>query len=305
MNRFRLLPLILCLALCAPIPATAGVLSNHKPIAAAKAHNGSLFLLTEDGIVLAVNLSQTAASIEGRFRLQQPGFASDMILGRYNSNDALFVVSTWSASATSVQGIIQAYTTDGHLLHAWTLAHSLAGVTYDPEKDIVYLSTADSHEIYNFSPQSSDAPRYLAEVAGARHLGALTIDPQRHQLYAADVEGGTIFAVDLAARRTTTIAQVGTPQALLIDPNGPQLLVADSSQKQILTFDLRNAKVPPPRHWNTGRVLRSPAGLAWYDPSRLIVADEQAGIIALIDPADGLMYTTRLMKRDQQQMKDH
>jgi hypothetical protein len=104
MNRFRLLPLILCLALCAPIPATAGVLSNHKPIAAAKAHNGSLFLLTEDGIVLAVNLSQTAASIEGRFRLQQPGFASDMILGRYNSNDALFVVSTWSASATSVQG---------------------------------------------------------------------------------------------------------------------------------------------------------------------------------------------------------
>jgi len=167
-----------------------------------------------------------------------------------------------------VQGIIQAYTTDGHKLQTWTTAHTVAGITYDPGTQTVYFTTGDAPYIYAISVNSSGAPRYVAEVGGASKLGAIAIDSAHQQLYIADVDHGTVFAMDIASHHGSQAGQVGTPQAFLFDANGPFLLVADSAGKQIVALDLRGGKRPP-RVLNTAKTLRSPSGpTSRLDPLR-------------------------------------
>jgi len=258
--------------------------AKEHPIAAAKPQNGSLFLLTHEGIVLAVNLDATKGSVVARFDCKLVGFPSDLAVGMIGSQEALFVASSWSTSVGMVQGRVQAFTTDGRLLQTWTLAHVIAGLAFDPEKQLLYITTGDTPEVYSITVQSDASPRDVGEITGASKLGAIAVDGSRQQLYVADVDRGSVFSMDLGTSQVGPAGRVGTPQALLLDPGRTELLVADSSRGQILAIKLnsqgfQSVPITPPK------AFRSPTGLAWFGSSQLLVADDDAGTVTLLDAA--------------------
>ncbi len=263
------------------------------PVAAVKPADGSLFVLAADGTVLAISLSTTVGLIVGRCSSNTPGIVSDLAYGVIDGQPCLFIASSRS-TGTAIFGLLQEFTTDGHLLGSWITGHVAAGISFDSSSQTVYFSSGDSAEIYAFKPNSKSAPSFVAQVSGASKLGSLTIDPAAHQLYVSDVTQGSIFALSLANHSARSIGQLGTPQALLLNNRGSILFVADGGRRQIVSLAL-NAGPASTSNVTPRNSLRNPTGLAWADATHLIVTDQGASSVSLVDSASGtIIYSMHL-----------
>jgi hypothetical protein len=283
----RIQAALLLLAAIAVVPLRA---TTYHPIAAVRAPNGSLFVLTAEDTVFAVNMGLSSGSVAGHFAFKTAGILTDMAYGEVGGQAMLFVSSSFSTGQT-VLGRVQEFTTAGQPVQTWTIQHVVAGLTFDSANQTVYFTSGDSPEIYAIAPQPKSSPRYVAEVAGSSKLGAITVDPSGQQFYIADVRQGTIFSMSVTGKGVAQVGQVGTPQALLVDSTGQQLIVADSTRKQVVALSL--AKNPgAPRVLAPAGSFQGPAGLAWFDASHLLVADQNKATVSLVDvSAARLLYS--------------
>ena len=255
--------------------------AKYHPVAAAKAPNGSLFVLTAENTVFAVNMSLSSGSVAGHFFFRNAGIATDMTYGETAGQGMLFIGSNFSTGQV-VLGRVQEFTTDGKLVQSWTIQHVVAGLTFDPARRTIYFTSGDSPEVYSISLQPKSAAHYVAEVTGGSKLGAITIDPSGQNLYIADVRQGTVFLMSVFTHRVMQVCQVGTPQALLVNSTDQQLIVADSTRKQVVAFSIVGAPGPL-RAIAPAQKFQAPAGLAWWDGAHLLVADQEMGTISVID----------------------
>ncbi|HEX4008132.1 MAG TPA: hypothetical protein VHX60_18305 [Acidobacteriaceae bacterium] len=255
------------------------------PVSAVRPDNGSVFVLGADGTVLAVNLSLNSGSVAGRFSTQTQGIVTDMAYGAIGGQPMLFIGSSFS-TGHAVVGRVQEFTTAGRLVNTWSTSHVVAGLTFDPARQTVYFTSGDTPEVYAIFPDSKAAPHFVAEVTGSTRLGALAIDSAGQRLYIGDQSQGAVYAMNLLNHAVSRIGTVGTPQALLLDGTARQLYVADSTRRQVVAFALTGAAaqahaIAPPGSFP------APAALAWGDAQHLIVADQTAGNLSLVDLSTG------------------
>jgi hypothetical protein len=264
--------------------------AKYHPIAAVKAPNGSLFVLTAEDTVFALNMSLTSGSVVAHFKFGTAGIVSDIAYGEVGGQPMLFIGDSYSTGQV-VMGDVQEFTTDGQLVQSWIIRHVVAGLTFDSVSQTVYFTSGDSPEIYAISPRPKSSPRYVAEVTGSSKLGAIAIDSGRQQFYIADVRQGTVYSMSVTNHKVAQIGQVGTPQALLVDSMGQQLIVADSTRKQVVAFSL-GANVGTLRVLAPAGSFQGPSGLAWWDASHLLVVDQEKGTISMVDvSAARLLYS--------------
>lgn len=255
--------------------------AKYHPIAAAKAPNGSLFLLTAENMVFAMNFTLSSGSVAGQFSFSNAGIVTDMTYGEDAGRGVLFIGSTFSTGQV-IFGRVQEFTTEGKLLQYWTIQHIIAGLTFDPASRAVYFTSGDSPEVYSISLQAKSSANYVAEVTGASKLGAITVDPSGQNLYIADPRQGAVFSMSVSTHKVVQVCQVGTPQALLVDSTGQLLIVADSTRKEVVTSSIAGPKGPV-RVLAPAGSFQAPAGLAWWDNSHILVADQDLGTISMID----------------------
>jgi len=205
----------------------------------------------------------------------------------------LFVGSSFSTPGGVVQGRVQAFTTDGKPLRFWSTSHVVGGLAFDAGSQTLYFTSGDSPDVFAISPLSDASPRFVGEVNGATKLGSITIDSARHQFYISDVDQSTVFSMSLSTRHVATIGRVGTPSALLMNMSGSQLIVADSARKQVIGLSVGDPNVAP-HPLTPPRSFKGPSGLAWEDSSHLIVSDELAGSVTLLDATGKTMYSLTL-----------
>jgi len=279
MNRIVRIAWVLLMLACSKGVAWSQALAH--PVAAVRPPNGSVFLLTAENIVYAVNMTPAGGTVAGKFYFQTYGSPSDMTYGLVNSQAELFIASSYSLGGT-VHGIVQAFTTDGHLLNSWNTSHIVGGLTFDSTSQLVYFTSADSAEVYSIAPQNNAAPRYLNGVSGGSHLGSIAMDTGRNTLYIADLDQGSVFSMDMKTKKTTVLGKVGTPQALLMAMDGSTLIVADNARQQILSLPIGTV-TSTAKPLTAANFFKAPTGLAWWDATHLIVADQVAGRVSLLD----------------------
>jgi sugar lactone lactonase YvrE len=279
-----LLLLLLLLGAVGALPLYAA--ATYHPVAAAKAPNGSLFVLTAENTIFAVNMGLSSGAVAGQFSFSDGGIATDLAYGEVDGKGRLFVSSTFS-TGQAVAGRVREFTTEGKLVESWTIQHVVAGVAFASVSKTIYFTSGDSPEIYSIAvhPKSSgqkSSAEFVGEVTGGSTLGALTMDPDEQNLYIADIRQGTVFSMSVSTHRVTRVCQVSTPQALLVDTTNQQLIVADSTRKQVVAFSLANPSAPP-RVLAPEGSFKAPAGLAWWNAGHLLVADQNAGTVSLVD----------------------
>lgn len=289
----RILSMTLGLGLLLGLTRTMQAATDYHPIAAAKGANGSIFLLTTEQTVLAVNLNQTSGAIVGHFTFALNGNPSDMTYGQVGAQEMLFIGST-SVFRGQVHGVVSAFTTDGHPIRSWNFfGHVVGGLTFDTANQTVYVASEDSAEVYSISPQSSSAPRFVGGLALGAKLGSMAIDVPHQELYISDQAHGDLFSMNLATRSVRTLGRVGAPQALLMEMGGTLLIVADSARGQIVTLSVAG-QPSAPHPLTPRRAFRAPAGLAWGEASQLIVADQTAGTVTLLSPTGAVINSLAL-----------
>lgn len=284
MRRANFLHLLL---FCFTLPVLFG--QSWHPIAAAEASNGILFLLTSEKNVLAVNLTKTSGSIVGHFSFNTLGNPVDMALGTLNSQPALFIASNYAVGGT-LQGQVAAFSTDGQSLIFWTFRSPINGLTFDPTSPTLYLTSGN--QVYALSPVPKSQPLLVGGISGAQNFGPLTIAPSLHMLFISDAQGD-IFHMDLTAKShpSGVLGHAQLPQALLVSSPASSVYVADGGASQVVTFPVVLAKPANPGSFTPRGSFPNPCGLAWLDPSHLIVADQRNGSVTVLDATGHTVYS--------------
>jgi DNA-binding beta-propeller fold protein YncE len=288
MSHFLKPAILVCFLACG-MPVT-GAVKNH-PIAAAKPANGSLFVVTAEGTVYAINLGLKSGSVAGHFSLPVQALPSDMTYGTVNAQPTLFIPSSYTIGSR-VNGQVKAYSAAGAESGSWNIAHVITGIAIDQSRDTIYFTSGDSPEIYALSTQSKSAPHFVCEVNGAVHLGAIAVDGAGQKAYVADIDAGTVYAVDLQSHHSEPIASISKPQAFALSADGSQLFVADAAKKRLVAINLKAPQQAPRILTPTG--LQSPSGLAWVDATHLAVTDQQTGAVLVVDLSGTLLYSVAL-----------
>jgi hypothetical protein len=249
------------------------------------------YFLTEENAVYRYLASDSGLQFSNRFSLQPPGDAIDLILLHLDHDDSI-LVTQW-ADKLKLGSLIR-YSPDGKVIGSWTTRHIPRGVTFDPVSRVVYFVTADSHELYKADLRGGE-PQFVCEVRGARGLGPVALDVDRHLMYVAD-DQGAIFVVDLQSKKVTQLgSSVGVASALLFNSNQHVLYVADYVEGKIYAVDT-STPAPRPRIIAESRQLTAPSGLAPGKGETLLVTDSKSGGVFIVPIASSATGTPRASK---------
>lgn len=265
---------------------------NYHPIAASRLDHGSVFILTDEGTVLAVNVGSESAVVVGMFDLDVRGAATDMCLSNAGGQYRLYVAST-SSPGNTFQGWIQEFSTDGKIGRSWPSRRGVSGLACSREDSLLYLSTSDDSAIYaiDLSKLKTDS-KYVSDLSGYK-IGAIAVS--QTTLYAADVDKGVVVSKVRNGRSTSIVAKAARPQALLLSPDQHTLYIADAGRGQIIKVVTDNAK-PATQVALPASSMRAPIGLAMGDDDRIVVVDQQLGQLFVLD-ANGKLLITKDLER--------
>lgn len=289
--------LALLLSLLASFSLSVFAQPAWHPIAATRADNGSLFLLTSEGDVVAVNLTATSGSVVGHFAFHALGNAVDMTLGSVNSRPALFIAFNTEISAVP-SGRVVALTTEGKTITFWSSpAGTIGGLTFDPSSQTLYFTSGIKPEVFSLKAQPKAQPHFVGSIIGAQKLGPLTVSPDQQRLFITDAQGD-IFYLDLekTLQPQGLLGHTRVPQAVLVSPSAAIVYVADSGTGQIVALAARPKMAAVAPNLTPPGTFRAPSGLAWLDPSHLIVADQRRASVYVVDLSGKITATIRLTR---------
>ena len=292
MRRVFSLPALLVLLSCFAAPIAAA--QTWHPIAAAKTPGSSLFLLTSEGQVVALNLTASSGSVVGHFAFHILGNPVDMTMGTFNSQPALFIASNNVVSGVP-QGRIVAFTTEGRRIADWPFQGLVGGLTFDIPSQTLYFSSGSEPDVYQLSPQPGARPQRVASVSGAQKLGPLAIGPKHERLFLSDAQGDIYFmGIAGSAHRVGPLGHTRVPQAVLVSPSAQVLYIADSGTGQIVALPAGPKMPAVSPNFTPPGSFPNPSGLAWLDPAHLIVADQRNGSVYIVDLSGKIVATIPL-----------
>jgi hypothetical protein len=239
-----------------------------------------LFVLTPSKVYALRDDGQNLGVV-GSFPLPSYESPSDIVLAIINKQQFVIV----SGSNPTSGGFISMYTSVGQQTKTWTSQRPLCGMDYDA-RGTIYTASCETNEIYQASLQGKNTTSFVAEIAGAHHLGPVIVDNVRGQLIVGEIDNGQVYALDLRTHRSHLLARgFGSPQAFTFSANLQQLLVADSTHRTVYRLDLTTPS-PSPVPFGTSAQFQEPDGLALLSSARVAVADDRANAIFVL-PASG------------------
>lgn len=292
----RFKTLSLAVALLLPLLLPAQTFNRPKrPVAVETSAGGDLFVLDASGKVLRLKVTAQGLTSAGDFPLSPPLSPTDLALAVSVEQPVVLVTSDNQRS-----GFLTQYSLEGKVQKTWVFPRLVLGLDVDRNSKIAYVTSFDVPQIYSVSLQQTPRtkeghdPEFVTEVLGARRLGPLTVDSRRGRLYLGDIEAGQIFQFDMKTGKSTVIARdLASPQALLVSADGSRLYIADASRRKVYGLDLKTPGSTP-KVFSSLRQFRSPAGLAMLEDGRLVVADEQAGVLFVLSQQGTIQSVFRL-----------
>ena len=262
-----------------------GVATLRAPIALDRLPSGDLFALTQSDGVYRFHENSTTLSKVGYFTLPVEYRPSDLVSALVNKQPALFV-----AYLALGGGYVSQFRPDGGVVATWGTQHMPGGLDFDPRTDTIYVATYDSAEVYSTSIRDrSGLLKYCGSIFGARQLGPVIVDTSRDQLLVAELQDGRIYSFSLKSHQSRLIASgLGSPQALLLSPDGQYLFFADSARGKIYRLGLSKPNAVP-SVFSSSPVFKEPVGLAFLSSGYIAVADERANSLFIISPSGSLV----------------
>lgn len=244
-GRWSILHLFIALLLCCAYLPFAGLNANVngdelRPVALSFGGSGDLFVLDASGKVLVLRPSgQTAAR---RLLATFPGSwqPSDLTVGAPDDRDHIFVVLTQGNLSQIMQ-----YSTEGQFENSWFQIGPLSGICTD--KSSVYAASWSTGFVYRqpFSAPPKLSPKPFYRFLNMRSIGSLAWDPVGKVLFAADLQAGSIVALDVESMESRSVGEgLGQITALGFDSDGRKLYVVDSAGRTVWSINtaIKNAK---------------------------------------------------------------
>lgn len=280
----RTLVLLLAIVGCAWLAPAAQnlqlqlVLKVPNAIAMDGLPEAGYYLLTIDDAVYHYANTASGLQFVRKFPVAA-GQPIDIALAPLEQQDSLVItnsLATASQQTRSTLGQVLRYSPDGQLIKSWSVPHIPTGLAYDRGKRAVYFGTADSNELYRLDLPDGN-PQYVCSVRGANQIGPIALDESGGVIYAADSQG-TLFAVDLATKRTSRLSSsFALPAALRFDKAHRVLYVADQVDRKLYAVELTGKAGK--RLISASRLLTSPSGLAPGRNDAILVADFKSGSV--------------------------
>jgi DNA-binding beta-propeller fold protein YncE len=135
----------------------------------------------------------------------------------------------------------------------------------------------------------------LGGISGAKNFGALTIAPSENLLLISDAQGD-IFYKGLANKSHSAgmLGHTQLPQALLVSSPASTLYVADGGSGQVVSLPTVTTTSTTPHSFTLRGSFPNPCGLAWLDPTHMIVADQRSGSVTVLDTTGHIVYSMLL-----------
>ena len=249
--------------------ALAGASTRSKPVAMDCHAGGNLIVLSLSGEVATYD----AASGQ---RLRSFNIApyvrpSDVTSAKISNTEMIFVAGFYGR-----QSVVLQYSLDGKLLDRFNTPDLAAGIDVDATRRVLYTATP-GRTVYKVAlDEKVRKPQPLAYLGTARTLGPVIFDPPRQRLLAADVQAGTLYAIDARTGSYALLASgLGRPVAMAFDPALTTLYIADFEDGQVHVLKLSPAR--PLKTFKTS--LRDLDAIAQSPrPDVVFVADENEGI---------------------------
>jgi hypothetical protein len=279
--------LLLCLFILSyQGPAPIGSFPLKGPIALHRVQPaGNTFAVTALGDVYEIHDDGRKLSSSNYCKLPSSMSPSDLVSAVINRETILV------SGRLLKGGFVALYDGGSSYTRLWRSWHVLSGLDYSPELATLYVASSDTNEIYQARIGDKDeVVHFLAQIAGATHLGPVLFDAPRHRLIVGEVDSGELYTLDLASRRSHLLARnLGSPQGLLLSADANQLLIADAARRSIYRLDLSRSDTVPVIFSQLPQ-FSEPVGLALLSAGRVAVADDRANAIFVLT-SSGMLDT--------------
>jgi DNA-binding beta-propeller fold protein YncE len=176
------------------------------------------------------------------------------------------------------------------------------GFAYQPGADRLFISEPAAGALWTMSlgNENPKADKWLSTRVYSK-FGAVGFDPKANDVFVSDPARGAVYFADAEpntkpksfetlADDERNIGVLSDPSAVVIDPHGEYLYVADAERHALFRIALKPAAKSTP-NWGKFRYrgqfkgeFTGSAALAMDQQGRLWVADKGSGAILLIDP---------------------
>lgn len=283
-----LLSVLLVLATVVSGRRAAADTPSHHPIDVVALPDGALWILDQDGSLLAFDPTGGTSRVIARFL----GFEVRGAAVRGVGDELrIYVVASHGSPPGRKFNRIVSLAPSGRKVAKWTTfgLDFIGGIAADPGTPRLFLSDILQRRMYQLDLRRDGAtPDGLVNVFSAIELGAVSFDAEAGRLFIADPAAGRVLAVPVAGGPAVEVGDgLGLPTDLTVDrPRG-----------RVLALDALNGRV-----WEmplTGKgAARNLADLPdWEDPTALVttpdghlwIADRSAGRVTELSPAGELL----------------
>ena len=266
----------LVLALCA-LPLLLGELTVSKeeaglrPVALSFSKTGDLFVLDADGRVMVFPRSDQSGRPRVIATLSSSWQVSDLAVGGTDGEDHVFIIVTQGNLSQIMQ-----YSVDGKFETSWFQIGPLSGVCTD--RSSVYAASWSAGFVYRqpFSAPPKTSPKPFYRFLNMRSIGSLAWDSVANVLFAADLQTGSVTALQLESMQSQALADgLGQITALNHDSKGRILYVVDGAGRTVWSVNTA-AKNPKPATVVKSDQFRIPSAIAVADDGTLWIGDPEA-----------------------------
>jgi hypothetical protein len=225
---------------------TSGIAEGLRPIALGLSKTGDLYVLDASGKVLLFPISGqnpfSSPNLSPRLlaELKAPWEPSDFAVGHLDGEDRLFIVVTQGNLSQVMQ-----YSGAGSFENSWFQFAPLSGVCTDASS--VYAASWSGGLVYRqpFLAPGKTAPKPFFKFVNLRSVGSLAWDPADKILYAADLQTGSVYALDTQSMESHIAAEgLGQITALSFDMSSKKLYIVDGGGRAVwsLSASAKNAR---------------------------------------------------------------
>jgi outer membrane protein assembly factor BamB len=214
-------------------PAISGIVEGLRPVALGLSKTGDLYVLDASGKVLLVALSGQNSAPRLLAELKAPWEPSDLTVGQIDGEDHLFI----AVSQGNLSQIMQ-YSGTGHFEKSWFQFAPLSGVCTGASS--VYAASWSGGVIYQqpFVAAEKTAPKPFFRFLNLRSVGSLAWDSSGKILYAADLQTGSVYALNVQSMETRLVAEkLGQITALSFDASSKKLYIVDAGGRAVWSLN--------------------------------------------------------------------
>ena len=138
-----------------------------------------------------------------------------------------------------------------------------SGIAFDPDSEVVFLSSPRDRRIYRISAALEDAGPWVSIFGKAESIGPLAVDSVGGRLLVGEAFSGIVYSLALDSRRQATFATgMGVVNSLGVDRQRNRVYIADSGHRTIWAVPLAGSGAGAPRVFYRSDELEGVTGVA-------------------------------------------